>query len=203
MEQTSRDPYRRSRIAECAINIVGTDGMRALTHRAVDDRLGLPAGSTSYYYRTRRSLLEAMVGHLTEKSRQDFRSTRRAALPDLDRTSVVIGRSLDHLLARRRADIAARYALAIEVADDPDLRAALASCFFSRDHATELFRQLHAADPYAAAADLVSLCEGLVFDRFAGARSLDKFVAGTSASVAQLTAAVSTFLRGVGTAPKS
>lgn len=203
MQPTTRDPNRRNRIAECAINIVATEGIRALTHRSVDDRLELPAGSTSYYFRTKRSLLEAMVGHLTDKSRKDFRSTHRTALPDLHRTSVVIGRSLDHLLARRRADIAARYALAIEVADDPDLRAALASCFFSRDQATELFRQLNAADPFEAAADLVSLCEGLVFDRFAGPRSLDGIAAGSAASVAQLTAAVSTFLRGVGAAPKS
>lgn len=50
---------RRTAIADAAIELLARDGSRGLTHRAVDRALGLPEGSTSFYYRTRRALLEA------------------------------------------------------------------------------------------------------------------------------------------------
>ena len=55
---------RRTAIADAAIRLVATRGVRGLTHRAVDAELGLPAGSTSYYLRTRQALLAACVERL-------------------------------------------------------------------------------------------------------------------------------------------
>jgi AcrR family transcriptional regulator len=55
---------RREAIAEAAVTVIAEQGIRGLTHRAVDEAAGLPAGSTSYYSRTRASLLEAVVAHL-------------------------------------------------------------------------------------------------------------------------------------------
>jgi hypothetical protein len=54
-----------------------------------------------------------------------------------------------------------------------------------------------AADPAAAAADLVSFADGLVFDRLAGTGSLSGPPPGSNASVEQLSRAIRTFLRGV------
>jgi DNA-binding transcriptional regulator YbjK len=45
---------RRALIADAAISTLARDGMRGLTHRAVDRTAGLPEGSASYYFRTRR-----------------------------------------------------------------------------------------------------------------------------------------------------
>ena len=50
--------------------------MRALTHRAVDQALALPDGSTSYYLRTRRALLERVVSRLAERTAADLRAAR-------------------------------------------------------------------------------------------------------------------------------
>jgi hypothetical protein len=58
-------------------------------------------------------------------------------------------------------------------------------------------RRLGAVDPAGQSADLVSLADGLVFDRLAGARALDGPPAGTARSVDELGHAIRTFLRGV------
>jgi len=63
-------PDRRAAIADAGIALVARDGIRALTHRAIDRDLGLAAGSTSYYLRTRRSLIEALVHRLVERTAQ-------------------------------------------------------------------------------------------------------------------------------------
>ncbi|MFC9767473.1 TetR/AcrR family transcriptional regulator [Rhodococcus jostii] len=189
-------PERREQIADAVITIIAREGIRALTHRAVDRALDLPGGSTSYYFRTRRALIESAVRRLAERSRQEFETT---AAPPLDLASLAEGvaRSLDRLLYTRHDDVAARHALTVELSGDAELHALLATCLFSRARATELFDALGVADPESAGADFVSVVEGLVFDRFAGARSLDGIEPGTERSVRQLARAVESYLRGV------
>lgn len=57
---------RRQRAADAAIEVIAADGLRGLTHRAVDARAGLPPGSTSSCYRTRLALLAAVLDRLVE-----------------------------------------------------------------------------------------------------------------------------------------
>jgi AcrR family transcriptional regulator len=45
------------RVLEAAVELLGTEGLRSLTHARVDERAGLPKGSTSNYFRTRAQLL--------------------------------------------------------------------------------------------------------------------------------------------------
>lgn len=54
---TAKENDRRAQIADAAIELLGTEGARGLTHRGVDKRAGLPLGSTSFYCRTRAELL--------------------------------------------------------------------------------------------------------------------------------------------------
>ncbi|MFB6716460.1 MULTISPECIES: TetR/AcrR family transcriptional regulator [unclassified Streptomyces] len=58
---------RADLITDAALALLAERGMRGLTHRAVDERAGLPQGSTSNYARTRQSLLEATVRRLAER----------------------------------------------------------------------------------------------------------------------------------------
>ena len=53
------NPERRTQILDAAIDILCDDGVGGLTHRQVDSRAGVPAGTTSNYFRTRQALLEA------------------------------------------------------------------------------------------------------------------------------------------------
>jgi len=56
------NPERRTQILDTAIDILCDDGVGGLTHRQVDSRADLPAGTTSNYFRTRQALLEANRG---------------------------------------------------------------------------------------------------------------------------------------------
>ncbi|MGW6427118.1 TetR/AcrR family transcriptional regulator [Nocardia sp. NPDC055053] len=168
-----------------AIDLIATRGIRALTHRAVDTQLELPAGSTSYYFRTRHALIEAVADGITARSRADFAAAQRDPTADIARD---IAAWLDHLLKHRRNELIARHALIIETLSDPDLHARLAGSLFSLDRATELFTALGAPDPATAAGDFLALLEGLVFDRFAGLR------ADQPATVEQLARPLSQFL---------
>ncbi|MGF0314742.1 TetR/AcrR family transcriptional regulator [Nocardia fluminea] len=172
---------RRARIVAGAIELIATRGIRALTHRALDTQLALPAGSTSYYFRTRQALIEAVADAITTRSRTDFRALGAERIArDGERTGPAmdprqaahdIATWLDQLLAQRRKELIARHALIIEVLSDPELHARLAGSLFSLERATELFADLGAAEPRESAHDFLALLEGLVFDRFAGLRA--------------------------------
>ncbi|MGW4243030.1 TetR/AcrR family transcriptional regulator [Nocardia sp. NPDC004722] len=185
---------RRTMIVDSAIDLIAAQGLRALTHRALDVALELPAGSTSYYFRTKRALIEAIVDRIATRSRTDF-AGRPPAMDQLDpdRLAQGIAGWLDRLLAQRRNHLIARHALILELLGDPELHAKLAGCLFSHQHATALFETLGATEPTTAAADFIAVIEGLVFDRFAGARTA--LAPGTAKSAAQLTAVLAVQLR--------
>ena len=57
----------RTRALDAAIDLLGTEGLRALTHGRVDERAGIPKGSTSNYFRTRAALLSGVVARIIER----------------------------------------------------------------------------------------------------------------------------------------
>ncbi|AOW91934.1 TetR family transcriptional regulator [Rhodococcus sp. WMMA185] len=185
--------HRRSRrdlICGAALDLAAEGGNHALTHQRVDARLGLPRGSTSYYYRTRRALVSAAIAHLTCRSREQFRDAAPSAPPKTTREAAsLIVSQLEALMVERRRDVLARYALMTDAAGDDELQEGLASCLFSLSAATVLMDSLGASDPSAAARDLITLLEGLVFDFAFGARKL-----GADASLADETETLRTSL---------
>lgn len=60
------NPQRRAQILDAAIDLLVDVGIGGLTHRQVDDRTALPAGTTSNYFRTRLALLEATADRTAE-----------------------------------------------------------------------------------------------------------------------------------------
>jgi AcrR family transcriptional regulator len=163
---------RRVLLVDTAIDLIATQGLRALTHRALDAALELPGGSASYYFRTKRALIEAVVDRITTRSRDDFAAAQLAPTGPRTPRSVAeaVAAWLDRLLAQRRNHLIARHALLIELLDDRDLHPRLARCLFSADHARDLFGAMGFPDPDARADDFVAVVEGAVFDRFAGNR---------------------------------
>jgi TetR/AcrR family transcriptional regulator, regulator of biofilm formation and stress response len=55
---------RRGSILDGVIELLATRGMEGVTHRAVDELVGLPQGSTTYYFPKKTSLLLAASLHL-------------------------------------------------------------------------------------------------------------------------------------------
>lgn len=60
------DSPRRQQLLEAALHVLADEGLKGLTHRAVDRRAGLPEGSCSAYLRTRRALQAALTEHVAD-----------------------------------------------------------------------------------------------------------------------------------------
>ncbi|MGA5068507.1 TetR/AcrR family transcriptional regulator [Streptomyces exfoliatus] len=180
---------RAERIGDAALDLLVERGMRGLTHRAVDERAGLPQGSTSNHARTRQALLETAVRRQVEL---EARILTPAELPGAGRgggsrvdTPALVGTdalvdggsgagtdalvdmlalALHRYLTDHRALLVSRYELALEATRRPELRS-----FF--DAAGSVFRgPLIAAmaaagspEPERHALSLVAWCEGLLF----------------------------------------
>lgn len=145
--------------------------MRGLTHRAVDERAGLPQGSTSNHARTRQALLETAV-------RRQVELESRVLTPDempgdgdapLDALVDALSLALHRYLTDHRALLVSRYELALEATRRPELRA-----FF--DSAGSVFHgplvaMMSAAgspEPERHALSLIAWSEGLMFSCAAG-----------------------------------
>ncbi|MFX1756919.1 TetR/AcrR family transcriptional regulator [Rhodococcus sp. As11] len=165
-------PSRRTAISDAALELAARGGNHAVTHTGIDMHLGLAKGSTSYYFRTRHALVAAAIARLTERSRADFAALFPAPPGDESRGPAdLIANYLERLLTARRTDVLARYALATDAQLEPGTAEALAGCMFSVPAATGLMRDLGASHPDTAARDLVTLLEGVLFDRTHGTRA--------------------------------
>ncbi|BBZ27554.1 TetR family transcriptional regulator [Mycolicibacterium madagascariense] len=63
---------RRRQLADVAIELLGTGGARGVSHPKVDVGAGVPAGTASFYFRTRRALLLGTAERLTELDLEDL-----------------------------------------------------------------------------------------------------------------------------------
>lgn len=61
------NPDRRSELADAGLDILAESGGRGLTHRAIDRAAGVPIGTTSNYFPTRRDLLGALGQRFYER----------------------------------------------------------------------------------------------------------------------------------------
>jgi DNA-binding transcriptional regulator YbjK len=161
---------RQAAIADAAIHLVATRGLRGLTHRAVDAEAGLPPGSTSYYLRTRAALLTACVNRmlardLTAQPSPGADRPASTADPVEMLVEMVVG-----LVQDRPDDLVARYELSLEASRQPELREAIIQGGRQlREGLAGLLAALGIADPEAAAWPAAAMMDGLMYDRVAGA----------------------------------
>jgi DNA-binding transcriptional regulator YbjK len=137
--------------------------MRGLTHRAVDQTAGLPEGSTSYYFRTRQALLQAVVERLTELTADELPTLSSA---DLGEFTVRSSRLIQQWLTSGRERQLARYELTLEATRRPELRRALdTSGAGIRFRVADLLRSAGVAEPEAKAHEFTAYLDGLLFDQ--------------------------------------
>ncbi len=154
----------RNRALDAAVGLLGTEGMRALTHARVDARAGLPKGSTSNHFRTRRALLSGVVDHLADVQWQEVSGALDVATAD-DLVSALCT-LLERATGPDRAQTAARFALFVEAGHDQDLREPLARGRATLEAPLILaLAGLGARDPRAAAAVVVPCLQGLLLRR--------------------------------------
>ncbi|MBX9243700.1 TetR family transcriptional regulator [Actinotalea ferrariae] len=162
---------RRRQIAGAALEVLAAEGARGLTHRAVDRTAGLPAGSTSYYYRSRAALLEACLADLVRQDEAEI-----AALAPLLRVGdeAALAAALTDVLLRwattERTRQLGRYELFLEALRRPDLARSLHDGGAAiRTALGGVLADLGAPDPHVRARWLVAAVDGVLFERIAGA----------------------------------
>nr|WP_223184786.1 TetR/AcrR family transcriptional regulator [Streptomyces sp. CBMA152] len=158
-------------MADAAIATLAREGMRGLTHRAVDRFAGLPEGTTSYYFRTRQALLQAAVERLAELTAAEL---QLAPIADPDDLADAAAAVVESWLTSGRDRQLARFELSMEATRRPELREVLrASGASVRAEVAGLLARVGVPDPARRAAVLVACVDGLVFDRLVGAGSAD------------------------------
>ncbi|MEU9043981.1 MULTISPECIES: TetR/AcrR family transcriptional regulator [unclassified Kitasatospora] len=165
-------PPRPTLIADAAIALIAERGLRGLTHRAVDEEAGLPAGSTSNLARTRAALLEVALTRIVERETREHPVLTGEPPADTPPRELLVRVAADLLfqaLTTGRRLTLARLELALEATRRPELRAVydrLGARF--ADAATVLLARCGSTDPAADARRLVRWCDGVLFNATAG-----------------------------------
>ncbi|MFI6678987.1 TetR/AcrR family transcriptional regulator [Kribbella sp. NPDC050470] len=156
----------RVRVLDAAVELLGTEGLRALTHARVDERAGLPKGSTSNYFRTRAALLTGVVDWITETEGQALNTAFTPATAE-EFVDIMCG-LFDYLTRVNRVRTTARLVLFLEGSHDPAIRAGLSRGREVMENiAVTALAGLGAPDPPAAARALAAASEGLILHRIA------------------------------------
>ena len=118
------NPERQAQILDAAIDILADIGIGGVTHRQVDERAGLPAGTTSNYFRTRLALLEATAARVVDLHWQYVESLQSVIGRPLtrDRVAALLARMVSGADEQYRRRTMARFELFMEGTRRPELR---------------------------------------------------------------------------------
>lgn len=161
-------PDRRTLLLDAALELVGTQGMRGLTHRAVDAAAGLPPGSTSNHFRTREALVLGIVERFIVRERAMVTGPRDEADPTPGGVAAAFGRFVDRALGPDRVVTLARYAILVETAQNPGLREGMAPGADQVDTwSLDLLTRAGSRDPHRDVGVLANYVTGLVLHELA------------------------------------
>ncbi|MEU7382188.1 MULTISPECIES: TetR/AcrR family transcriptional regulator [unclassified Streptomyces] len=171
MSARPESAQRADLVADTALALLAERGMRGLTHRAVDERAGLPQGSTSNLARTRQALLELAVRRLAER---EARVLALHEMPDprtggLDSLVDGVALATHRALTLNRALTLARYELSLEATRRPELRSHFdAAGARFRDQLGALVSAMGSTTPERHVLSLVAWADGLMYSCVAG-----------------------------------
>lgn len=90
--KTSSGARKREQILDASVQVFGTGGSAAVTHRAVAEAAQVPLGSTTYYFTDRDDLLLETMAHAREAE-----AVRLAAIVDALDGTLTVDRAVDVL----------------------------------------------------------------------------------------------------------
>lgn len=159
------------RIADAALEVLGTGGIHALSHARVDATAGLPAGSTSNYHRTRAALVAAAVDRLRQVDAEGWAALLAAGRPaTVDQLAEAFAAFVEDATGASRTRTTARYVIFVQGVVEPALLDALnADRQRIVDWTADSLRALGRDD--AAAPLLLAAVEGLIMHRLTNFRT--------------------------------
>jgi len=162
----------RERVLDAAITLLGTEGLRALTHARIDAKAGVPKGSTSNYFRTRAALLEGVVDWMVQL---ELPAVGTAYAPDSPKELAdALCELFDYMTGPNRVMTTARLVLLMEASHDTAVREALGRGRSAMEETVlPAVTRLGARDPKLAANALAACFEGLFLQRIARHADVD------------------------------
>ncbi|TCP47333.1 TetR family transcriptional regulator [Tamaricihabitans halophyticus] len=167
----ARSREKRERLLRAASELVTEGGTRALTHRAVSARAGLPPAAAGYYFRTQWDLRAETLRHnIAERIEAVREVLQRAAAAASD--PVELSRNVAEGLVAIPSDVMkVRYEFYVEASRDAALREVVSEAARSLDAvAVPLLRSLGIADPDEAARSFFAVGDGFAFHRLIAPR---------------------------------
>lgn len=164
-----RSRERREALLQAAIELFAEGGTRAVTHRAVARRAGLPSASTTYYFASIEDLVhDALAAHL-ERWAAELRAMTAGELLFTADPSEGPG-LVDAVLSDRPSEVAALHlAVIVTAARDPELTGVVTSMFEVLEDIAETFlRNIGVCDPRQPARIAISMVAGHAMYRLSG-----------------------------------
>ena len=162
----------RDRALAAAVELLGTEGLRGLTHARVDDRADLPKGSTSNYFRSRAALLDGVVGWMVRSETPRIEATFKPATAEdlVDQLCALYG----FMTGPNAVMVKARMVLWVEAATNPQVRQALLRGRASMAAMLiPALAGLGVRDPLAVSDTLGACVQGLFLQQFARDEAID------------------------------
>ncbi|WP_067354758.1 TetR/AcrR family transcriptional regulator [Microbacterium hydrocarbonoxydans] len=153
----------RRRALDAAVTLVGTEGIRALTHGRVDAAADLPPGSTSNHFRTRAALLAGVIDWIAESERAE--GGHPAAITTEQGLVEMLTRVMEIESGPRAARTRARYALFLEAVDDEAVAPLRRQRRIFEDWTRSLLATIGGPEAADRAPLLMAACDGLLLHR--------------------------------------
>jgi DNA-binding transcriptional regulator YbjK len=160
-----RSPRRRL-LLDAALRVAADEGLRGLTHRAVDRRAGVPEGSCSAYFRTRKALQAALTEYVAGALGADVASLADDLEDSLgtDDRAVELAMRLFLRWLDERELLMAKLEVSLEASREPELAGLLAEW---RSRLVELVDRIMVARGLEQGTDraetLVAALDGILF----------------------------------------
>ena len=174
-EAQQRSRRRREVIVRATIELIAEGGPKAVTHRAVSARAGLPPASAGYYFKTVDDLVDAALRQFAAQRVRDLTAMFDAAVEgavDLLQIAERIATALVHGSTR---DGLAQYEVYLEAARNPRLRDAVdSSMAIFEQMAADRLQTLGIRSPRQAAKAFVAVADGFALHRLASPLPLEE-----------------------------
>lgn len=170
-----RSRERKDALLDAAIELFAESGTRAVTHRAVASRAGLPTASTTYYF----SSIDEMVREALSRHMENWITELEALTTVAEAMGTVPAEPVDliaHILSSRPpALVATQLSILIAVARDPELRPTMTRMLESLESvAASVLTRLGTRNPERVATSAVALVAGHALDRLSERHSTEE-----------------------------
>lgn len=164
---TAAPPDTRERILRATVDLIGREGVPAVTNRRVAAEAGVALGSLTYHFPSQVDLLrESLLLFVGEEvaRQEEIAAELRRANPSVERVAVEVERVAEQ--ASSRILQLAEIELHLQAARDPALREASLRCFEAYEGvAAAALETLEVPDPAQHARSIVALMYGMALRR--------------------------------------